>query len=486
MSTFTTARRALPHARAALEEILADAESSYADRFQKILDIDPRVRYHLRTESVEDEEFTNVGTFISHEKVPDCYLLGIYLYCGYRPREKVAPVVRELNGCYIDTSAPVWRICAYPPPSLRHASEHCRDAASDSVPPPEMRRAVTRVDDGVRITVGWVQGELKLFTTRGYFMNDKNYFGEVSFEHALEEALEVHGASLADLQADRSYTFVLHDGRYQPFERDVTRLTLIETTFTEGPFEGIAVSRLRSEEELADDAVEFSPLATPELLEEIAQDPVVAAVPGQTCVNRFAPESELWAAVRRTKANADTVAALRAGSDPILYGYLVTRASEQGPSAAVLLESPLLAQIRRLAYDELPLDREVRPSDRLYLHALDAHLRGHDADFLLYFPQHEDWISDFQQIFDEVVGALERALIQASAHDPEELCILYAQSQTSGVSAIIQALLTQILESAETRAEFSPGQNFAWKCRQFVIQPAHLDLCARQLIPSLQ
>lgn len=486
MSAFLSARRALPHCWETLNEICEDTAAEYADRFQAILDIDPKIRFRAVSESIENEDFTAVHTFISHPKVEDCYLMGIYLYCGYRPRENVSPSVRELNGCFIDTSAPRWKICAYPPPSLRHASEVSRGRSADSVPPPEMRRCITRVDDGVRITVGWVGGILRLFTTRGYFMERRNYFSDVTFETALEEALGIYGLTLADIPSGVSYTFVLHDGRYQPFEKDVTRLTLIEATPTEGPLVGVSVTRLHSEEELGGSAVAPSDLLDANVEEFARADPIIQGVPGPTCVDRLTDESELWRRVGRTRADDDDDAEKLRSSKNILYGYMVQRTSDHSSSAAVLLESPVLRDIRELAYDKNEMDDEVGAADRFRLHALAAVLRAGEKKFHRYFPQ-EASLSEYGRVLSEVSKILCRVLtdVLTSGADPIAHSAALTVKSQRGVSRLVRAFAIQILESPAARAEFQPGPSLEWKCRQLVIQPTHLDLCARALISSL-
>jgi hypothetical protein len=482
-------------------------------------------------------------------------VVGVHLVCKRDPwREGVSLVARELNGVPIDARPERWRVIAVPPPSLTYAkppSFGSRDAfapakapaeapegdpaeddeapAGDAVPRSPWR-AISRADDATRLTLGASPADgapadapprWHIYTSRGWEMEDRMWVGAVKFGDALFGALAQLGVGPDRLDPRLSYSFLLHCGEYHPYERDTTRVTLVQAValpdaadLPDGLPPRAALTAFRAGERGAtglpspgepgdddDDAlptVVTCPGATAAAARALAvHDPALVAVPGPEWVDPRTPEAVLWTtACAPNPGDPATVAHYREGGDAPPYGFVLHPRAPGRPT--LFVEGSLLRPIREMAYDRLPIDGELGPGERLRLRALRAHVRGMGPAWAGYFPQHAHWLGEFVEAIGAAVAATQLAAEDARAGRrpaSESATALHAEAAAgitaqrvapaAGGAAIAAYMLGAVTATPELAAQAADSANAGWFLGNFIASEAHLDILARCLLPTL-
>lgn len=492
--TQVTCRLTLARASAMLQPILDDVSGEYATRILALSKMDPHVMARVHLVSGHDEadqgiapaRFVEASAVLRHDAG---YVCGVLLVCTRMATKGMSPAARELNGCYIDASAPRWVVGATPPVSVQYARgirDHGDWWAHAPVPDPAERRCVTHADDATRLTAAAdASGRRRLYTTRWFHVEDTCWSGAHTFEVVLTELLAERGVAYpGDLDPDVQYTFfVHHGGEYHPFEAHTRRVTLGEAVHTKGVLAGTAVTVCRGAA-----AATVRPGVSAGVLSAAAAwaaaDPVATKVPGPLCHPTEMAAATMWTCLHAVDPNNGAqIAALRehrgdVGAVP--YGFVVhTLAGD-----TVFVEG-ILKPIRMLAYERIPLDEETAAADRLYLHALYAQMQGRSAEWLRFFPHHQPWFRHFDGIFQSLIANVCGGTLVGPAAGGT------GPPQRPGeggawTTARLSRYFVQKAEASPTlRAEFAPGPHAGWKCMSWLAGCGNADIVARHIVPSL-
>ncbi len=328
---------------------------------------------------------------------------------GARGRSEV-PLSRECNGVVVD--ARTWRALAVPPcafnaaPAAKVVDELLAEGAYD----------IFRVDDGTVVTLYcWLHPAdglvWALASSNGYDVSSLRWTGPRTYAelfHDLATRLYPDFVAATGLGIERK-------------SKDSTRLTFA----TLDPRRCYTVGFRHHD---------FHPLvADPERIWQIQHtdlsgaDPVVfpggaegglPGVPGQAPHLPFAFGEPPSLDTLRGFLQGAVAAATAALSGPapaphsLNYGFIL-RSRDRGRTGAhsdILVESPLLARVRRLVYERPPraVRDELDPAERLEYSAMRAYLTaGERADFLALFPA---WAPRFQA-YGELVANVTRLVI---------------------------------------------------------------------------
>jgi hypothetical protein len=340
----------------------------------------------------------------------------------------------ECNGLVLD--ARTWRPLVVPPgafnhrPSTRDVDAFIADRAYD----------VIRVDDGTVVTLYCWEHPLDgkvwcLSTGNGYDVSSLSWMGPLTFAEIFYDlAARVYpefcaksGMTLEKgpgertrlqfkhLNPNRCYTVGFRHHNFHPMKADPERMWQIQCTDLSGP---VPVT------------IQYLSLAAAAGLPGVPwQVPCSLQTTGATVEELRARGTDAIARAEAFIKFTGAVTAL-AGSEPsseLNYGYILRsrEPARTGVCSDVLLETPLLARIRKIVYERAP--RDIRPHltacDRLEYNAMRAFLTASYRDaFLSLYP---DWSVRFQaykeftdNIVSHMINILRQRALEPSSCEP--------------------------------------------------------------------
>ena len=320
---------------------------------------------------------------------------------------------REFGGLVIDTRS--WSVIAAPPAAPnRRPPVAAVDAALAAG-----HYDIFRVDDGTVATLyNWAHPQLgptwALATSNGYDVLPLRWMGPLTFAEvfldivtrlypdfvaATGARLRITGgtgaSAVAGLDFDRldpSHSFVIgfrhHD--FHPLRTDAERMWLIQASPPGATLPGIPLQ---------------TPLAPAGLASASAAAPTVASLKSSCAGSR----EDAIALIAMSHAGA-TPPIGRGHAPALNYGYILRRKPGAPPMpdhAHVLVESPLLELVRRLAYERAP--RAVRDGitadDRFAYNAMRAFLTLGDRElFVALFPEIAPQFAEYSKFINSVVS----------------------------------------------------------------------------------
>lgn len=335
----------------------------------------------------------------------------------------------ECNGLVVD--ARTWRALAVPPGAFNpRANTRMVDTLlADSL------YDIVRVDDGTIVTLYcWahpVEGPVwALASSGGYDVSSLRWLGELTYAgvfHDLATRIypafaEAAGLSLVTrpggvtrlafthLNPACCYTVGFRHHAFHPLTADPERMWQVQCTDLSGELPRVAyggaglphipAQHVLSDAELAA-ALGQAPL-TCEALRALGRDALDVAC----------------AFIGRIAAGAAPMPAAGAPLPaPLAYGFILrTRdPARTGEHGDVLLETPLLARVRKIVYERAPLAvrDNLTSADRLEYNAMRAFLTAGDrADFRALYPGWNSRLDQFEQFVNNVVSMIIHALRQ--------------------------------------------------------------------------
>ena len=319
---------------------------------------------------------------------------------GGRNQGRVAPISYECNGLVVD--ARTWSVLAVPPnafngrPTARAVDAALVDNAYD----------IIRVDDGTVVTLYcWdhpTNGPTwSLASSNGYDVSSLHWIGPLTYAavfHDLAQrlypefiaatgmGLKTHAdgttcLTFTDLDTARCYTVGFRHHNFHPLKADPERIWQIQSADVSGELPVVTFS---------------------------GHGYGLPGIPDQVLYPRdFLGTTLSIESLRATGADALSratayIAQLKPGEDKVVseelnYGYILRSRdpARTREDSDILIETPLLARIRKIVYERAP--RVVRDSltaaDRLEYNALRAFLTATErGDFLALYP---DWATRF-------------------------------------------------------------------------------------------
>jgi hypothetical protein len=363
----------------------------------------------------------------------------VFLQSSRRPHAQMPQWAREANGVVLGLgAAPAapWRYLVIPPASVRYI------ATAEQLP---AAGVVYRAEDGTRVTVtvparpgadGRARAAAERFSTAGAADAARvSWFGG----RTLAATFETYAPPglLAALEPGWSYTFILHDAEFQPYEQESAGLWFV-----------CAV-------ELESRSVSYEP------------------PPG--CRSRDRLNGQPPRAV---------AAARRMSRDPGRPFYGITI---ETPTGTVFVESLLYRRLRTTLYDADPMDREVGPECRLQMRGIRAYLLGgaQQQAFAEYFPL----------LSGPLYSRLETVLLRAAQHLVQLTGAHYGRAAKKTGAAtnddcaggiMGQYFFAAVKSRPELLALLHPAAEHAVQvAHNYIAQPAHLDIITRILCPQL-
>lgn len=404
------------------------------------------------------------------------------------------PLRLACNGLVVD--ARTWRALAVPPraltaaPPARTADAHLAAGLYD----------IIRVDDGTIVTLYcWDRPAAgptwALASSNGYDVSSLRWSGDLTYaeifhdlacrvypQFAQETGIGLDAGSrltFARLDRTRCYTVGFRHHAFHPLTADPERMWQIQCWEVAGPTprpapEGAGLPHV-PHQTLCDSGRLAAAAAG--IGAAAADAPLTCAALRALCRGALADAVEFVAGLPAAGAWEPTPRGV--GPPPGLhYGYILRsrRPDLTGDCSDVLLESPLLARVRKLAYERPPaaVAAEVAPAERLEYCAVRAWLTATDrADFLALFPGWRPRLRAYEEFVENVVGQIvhtcrQRAMAPAS-REP---------ALRSPTGQVARALLEHIRQFVSLSA-FSPDTPKI--IHDYVVTPEYAYLFMRAL-----
>jgi hypothetical protein len=332
-----------------------------------------------------------------------------------RPVGRRPPLYYECNGLVLDARS--WCVLAVPPRAFARPDARTVDGLLAAG-----RYDVIRIDDGTVLTLyRWhhpADGDVwALASGQGWDVSPLRWMGPLTYAevvHALAQRLypafvEATGLRLerrggttrlafTTLDPARCYTFGIRHHDLHPLRADPERIWQIQwAELAEGlprVTQGAGLPGLPGQQVLAPAEVAALCGGVPTLagLQALGRDALARA----------------YAHVAAHACDAQAHDAPACGAAGLHYGFLLRA---RAPGLDVLVETPLLLKVRRLAY-ERPHE-EVAAEDRLEYNALRAHLAVDErASFLALYPDWRARLQAYDVFVDNVVHLVVHALRQ--------------------------------------------------------------------------
>ena len=391
------------------------------DLYAMMGELGVQIRHDDQTPHDFDDEDAQVP------RAPGAAVCRLLLSCGRRASASAAQ--REFGGLVIDTRT--WAIIAAPPLALNPrpvaAVVDARLAAGDY--------EVYRVNDGTVVTLYSSEhpqlGRVwSMATINGYDVSPLRWMGPLTFAEVFFDlatrlypafvaaaGARLEGGRLAFDGLDPASTYVIgfRHHNFHPLRADGERMWLIQSGGGDadaggnaGGAGGIAAGGAG----IAAGALGL-PLAVPVPLAALSQvtgtppvvqPPTVASL-AASCANALEEALALVA-----MAGAGAAAPATAGASPFHYGYILRLrpgAAAAPDHAHVLIESPLMARVRRLAYERAP--RAVRggltADDRFAYAGMQAFLTmGEREMFVGLFPEVAPAFAEYSRFVNGVIS----------------------------------------------------------------------------------
>jgi len=403
------------------------------------------------------------------------------------------PLYYECNGLVIDARS--WTILAVPPsafsqnPTTKVIDPHLADNLYD----------IIRVDDGTVVTLySWhhpVDGPVwALASSNGYDVSSLHWIGNLTYAEVFydlasrvypafttETGMSLETTSdgskrLAFTTLDRSlcYTVGFRHHNFHPLHCDPERMWQIqctnratmETTFSPKPGTGLPVI---PEQNVYADLTELAREASPGI------DP-----PPQLTLDSLRSLGKNAFEVAATYIAGLTAATPNTHQLPpeMNYGFILRsrNPAATSPYSDLLVETPLLARIRKIVYERAP--RTVRDNlsaeDRLEYNAMRAFLTANERqDFLALYPQ---WAKRFQA-YEEFVNNVVHLII----HTTRQRAMAPTNREPSLKSAtgqVAKALLAHISRYEKITAFNKETESIV---RDYVVNPEYAFLFLRAM-----
>ena len=491
MNEIITSRDVLQSASAHLIPIM-NATTAYHVRLQALACIDKYVKLRVIVLPAHELLMPTVADIARF--VPACedlhyeagYVSGVYLMCARTRTPGISCIARELNGCYLDTLQPIWICRVIPPLALGYAH---RGSLGTVIP--SVRKFITHADDATRLTAAASNdGSWHLHTARGTTVEHQHWVGDSDFESVLIKLLATYNVKYPDdFNPTINYTFFIHHGDYHPFEASTYRITLGECVHMQGVLKGSAITTLYGSEENINTITKLSPKLLSIVSKWIGQDVVASRIPGPLCHNTNMTISELWEAGNINVDNDHIIKNMQQYAGPvggIPYGCIV-----HGQNSAVLIEGAILSAIREIAYERIALDDEIKPGERLFLHALHAFMHGRSCMWKRFFIQkpYLDFINEvFTHVANNIVSAINSLPIRNSLEIVKNKTIrppLQCETNIEWSVIHLYSYFIKTIISNQTLYKLFSGPGGDIRCKSWLTGDGHFDVTARHLIPSL-
>lgn len=317
----------------------------------------------------------------------------VVLSCAFK--QVTSKLVSECNGLVLDSKN--WRVLAAPPSAFNMRPNNKRVDAYLS----ESLYDVIRVVDGTVVTLYHYDDRWAISSSNGYDVSTLKWIGPKTYAELLFELFKRIGEvpveftetgflNFPSLDKHKCYTIGFRHHNFQPLVEDPEKLWFIQSCDVSGEFPVI---------------LDVTPVE-------------VASLPGQDILTRpFNTLNEIRSFSANSVALAvETISAIRKGEDCIRsfnYGYILrSRQPERTKDLSnILIESPLLKQIRKKVYDRAPFN--VRPllneNDRLEYNAMKAFLSIGKHNFVALYP---DWAEKYR-LYDEFIETVVSIIVHA-------------------------------------------------------------------------
>lgn len=404
---------------------------------------------------------------------------------GGDARGSKTPLYYECNGLVLD--ARTWHALAVPPCAfnLRPLAKVVDSALADDA------YDIIGADDGTVVTLyHWIHpadgGVWALASSNGYDVSSLHWIGPLTYAEVFYDLVSKYYPAFADeagigltrssegqtrltfanLARDRSYTIGFRHHNFHPMLADPERMWQIQHAVLTG-----ASPRVVQHGGLP--GIPDQKVSTSELKARVGTTLTLATL-------RNLGSNAFEEAVRLIGTSRDTGSPLRAGE--LNYGYILRSRSPERTrdSSDLLVESPLLARIRKLAYERAPrlIRDKLTADERLEHNALRAYLTANERlAFLALFP---NWAPKFQayeeftsNVVHLVVHAMRQRTMAPASREP-------AMRSTTG--QVARALLDHI-----SRYESPPPFNRDTDSivRDYVVSPEYAYLFLRALRSTL-
>jgi hypothetical protein len=447
-ATATTAAAATPRPRAVTSHLIYARDGTLRLSLDYLFDDGPKQPAPVRGHSV-------------------CRLL----LCGGRNRSAIQ---REFIGTVFDVRS--WQLLVAPPPAfnLRPAAREVDALLAEDA------YECIRVEDGTVVTLYcWDHPQRgatwSLATSNGYDVSSLYWMGTKTYSEVVFDLVSrLHpafvsatGAALVTeagetrltftaLDPSHSYTFGFRHHDFHPIRADPERVWQIQAVVNAAaPTAVLPQAQLQTQTQTVGGAAGLP------------------AIPFQTTVAQSALARELGLAnpftlaqLRATGAHAfETAAAHISGAATVSpaalafnYGWILrlkpvsalspaasALATVHADSTHVLVETPLLARVRRTIYERAPraVRDDISAAERFDYNAMRAFLMPGASDYLTLFPAQAGLFTKYQKFMDELVGAAIEILQQrarAPAREP--------RPPATAAGRVAGALLKHIAESA--------------------------------------
>lgn len=410
---------------------------------------------------------------------PGAAVCRLLLSCGRRASASAAQ--REFGGLVIDTRT--WAIIAAPPLALNPrpvaAVVDARLAAGDY--------EVYRVNDGTVVTLYSSEhpqlGRMwSMATSNGYDVSPLRWMGPLTFAEVFFDlatrlypafvaaaGARLEGGRLAFDGLDPASTYVIgfRHHNFHPLRADGERMWLIQSG---GGDAGGALGLPSAA------PVPLAALSQVTGTPPVVQPPTVASL-AASCANALEEALALVA-----MAGAGAAAPATAGASPFHYGYILRLrpgAAAAPDHAHVLIESPLMARVRRLAYERAP--RAVRggltADDRFAYAGMQAFLTmGEREMFVGLFPEVAPAFAEYSRFVNGVISeAVHELRLRQREPKSGAAASLGGAAASLGGAAAAATITGRALSRPATLAGHIAAKLIAYRSQQVEIAAPHRD-----------
>ena len=273
----------------------------------------------------------------------------------------INPFHKEANGLIIEF--PNCNLLVIPPKTLRYEL----DASATNNSLKKNLYDIQYIDEGTSISLYWFNSKWCISTTSGYEMNNVQW-NNITYQQALDEILKTYNITFDDLKLskDKCYSFIIKHPNFHPFWEDnkpTYKIVFIQSVV-------LATGIINKVNDVHDN---------------------LSIIRKLECNNVH----ELFKNAKQAK-------------DPnvkYLFGYIL-RSDYNIPN--LLIESSLLINIRKLAYDNnLKKFSQNNKLDHINSFKLSAYLsRKSHTQFLELFPQYRDDFKYFDSVINKVINRI--------------------------------------------------------------------------------